>query len=278
MCALIEVDDVTFHYDPGMQPALQGINLTIEQGEFLAILGANGSGKSTLAKHFNALLVPSHGKVLVDGLATNRAENTWSIRSKVGMVFQNPDNQIVAATVEQDVAFGPENLGVAPVEIRRRVTEALRTVGLESRRNDPPHLLSGGQKQRLAIAGILAMQPNCIVLDEPTAMLDPVGRAEVLATLRRLHGNGMTIVLITHFAADVVHADRIVVMVDGRIAAEGRPRELLRPGTERDKWGLSLPQAAVLAEEIRLQGVELEEAVLTADELVGQLCRLNYTM
>ena len=273
VCAFIEVEEVTFRYAQDARPALKRINLSIEQGEFLAVLGANGSGKSTLAKHFNALLLPSEGRVRVLGLPTDQAEHVWTIRSQVGMVFQNPDNQLVAATVEQDVAFGPENLGLPRVEIQQRVQQALETVGMTSRRGDPPHLLSGGQKQRVAIAGVLAMKPRCIVLDEPTAMLDPRGRLEVMETLHELHQQGITIVLITHFMSDAISAERSIVLADGEIVADGPPSAIFALEQDLEKWGLVLPEVTRLASELRKLGVDLPEAIRTSGELVQALCQ-----
>lgn len=254
--------------------ALEDIDLGIGEGEFVAIIGANGSGKSTLAKHFNALLVPSGGDCLVGGLSTLRAENVWPIRQMVGMVFQNPDNQIVAAVVEEDVAFGPENLGVAPREIASRVTEALQLTGMSDYRNHGPHLLSGGQKQRVAIAGVLAMRPRCLVLDEPTAMLDPLGRREVLATVIRLNKEErITVVYITHFMEEAAAADRVVVLDAGRVVMSGRPEEIFDRVDELRAYGLEAPLAADIAERLRAEGLALPARVTTDEELAVALCR-----
>ncbi|MGE5484370.1 MAG: energy-coupling factor transporter ATPase [Ignavibacteriales bacterium] len=254
--------------------ALEGIDLTVRRGEFVVIIGPNGSGKSTLAKHFNALLLPSRGQVVVNGMDTGNAENLWKIRQTAGMVFQNPDNQIVATLVEEDVAFGPENLGLKPAEIRQRVAGALRTVDMAEYARHAPHTLSGGQKQRVAIAGILAMQPEIIILDEPTAMLDPQGRAEVLGTARRLNKEkGITVVFITHFMREAVEADRVVVMNSGRIVLDGTPREVFSDPAKLRAWGLDVPQIAELAAELRAQGVEVPGDVLTVDDMVDWICR-----
>ncbi|MDR7867708.1 MAG: energy-coupling factor transporter ATPase [Sporomusaceae bacterium] len=254
--------------------ALEDISLSVGAGEFVAIIGANGSGKSTLAKHFNALLAPTGGECLVEGLSTTVAENMWPIRQKVGMVFQNPDNQIVAAVVEEDVAFGPENLGVAPPEIAARVTEALALVGMEDYRYHGPHLLSGGQKQRVAIAGVLAMRPKCLVLDEPTAMLDPQGRGEVLATVVRLNkAEGITVVYITHFMEEAVAADRVVVLDGGKVALTGRPAEVFSRVAELKAFGLDAPLAADVAARLRAAGLEVPAGIITDEELAVALCR-----
>lgn len=255
--------------------ALDGVDLEVRRGEFLAILGMNGSGKSTLARHLNALLLPRAGRVLVDGLDTREERNLWAIRDRVGMVFQNPDNQIVAAVVEEDVAFGPENQGLPPAEIRARVAEALEAVGMSEHRERSPHLLSGGQKQRVAIAGALAMRPACLVLDEPTAMLDPSGRAEVMAVVRRLNRElGMTVVWITHFMEEAVVADRVIVMAGGRVQMAGTPREVFSQVDRIRALRLDLPPAVQAAERLRAAGVPLPKDILTLDELVEALCRL----
>ena len=252
---------MSYKYEERM--ALDGIDLTIGDGEFVAIIGANGSGKSTLAKNLNGLLLPTAGRVLVDGIDTTA--DVWTIRTKVGMVFQNPDNQIVGAIVEDDVAFGPENLGVEPIEIRRRVDEALSTVGMLEYREFSPYKLSGGQKQRVAIAGVLAMQTKCIVFDEATAMLDPRGRSEVLSTIERLHSTGMTIVLITHFMEEAARAERVIVMDGGRIARQGTAREIFSDVRGLKKLGLEVPTEVELASRLRLK------KVLTVDDLIKRL-------
>ncbi len=248
--------------------ALDDVNLTIQRGEFVAIIGTNGSGKSTLAKHFNVLLQPTEGNVTVCGFDTLDDEHIWNIRQHVGMVFQNPDNQIVAAVVEEDVAFGPENLGVPSAEIRKRVDEALAAVNMTEYAEHGPHLLSGGQKQRVAIAGVLAMKPDCIILDEPTAMLDPKGRLEVLETIHRLNKEeGITIVIITHFMEEAVTADRVVVMKNGVKLQEGTPREIFTQVDTLKDLGLDVPVAAEVASKLIHKGVDIPNDIITNDEL-----------
>lgn len=275
----IEVRDVRFQYPAAhhTEPvlALDGVGLTVYRGEFLAVVGRNGSGKSTLARLLNVLLRPASGDVVVDGLDTAQPANLWPIRDRVGMVFQNPDNQIVAAIVEEDVAFGPENQGLPSTQIRARVEESLAAVGLTPLRHRPPHLLSGGQKQRLAIAGALALRPACLVLDEPTAMLDPRGRAEVMETIHRLNREaGVAIVLITHFMEEAARADRVVVMDQAKVALTGRPAEVFRQAGALRRLHLDVPPALLLAEELRAAGVSVPADVLTLDELVEALCQL----
>lgn len=241
----------------------------------MAIIGPNGSGKSTLAKLFNGLYIPTQGEILMDGLNTKKQDDIWKIRQKAGMVFQNPDNQIVATIVEEDVAFGPENLGIPPEEIRRRVAEALAIVELSEFADKAPHLLSGGQKQRVAIAGIIAMRPECIILDEPTAMLDPVGRREVIDTVKKLNKKeGKTVVLITHFMDEAVQADRIVVMEKGRVIMQGCPREIFKKAEELKRVGLDVPQVTELAQDLMAEGIDIRPDVLTVEEMVDNLCRL----
>lgn len=248
--------------------ALDDVSLSIRRGEFVAIIGTNGSGKSTLAKHFNVLLQPTEGNVTVCGFDTLDDEHIWNIRQHVGMVFQNPDNQIVAAVVEEDVAFGPENLGVPSAEIRKRVDEALAAVNMTEYAEHGPHLLSGGQKQRIAIAGVLAMKPDCIVLDEPTAMLDPKGRLEVLETIHRLNKEeGITIVIITHFMEEAVTADRVVVMKNGVKLQEGTPREIFTQVDTLKDLGLDVPVAAEVASKLIHKGVDIPNDIITNDEL-----------
>ena len=249
--------------------ALDGIDLQIMPGEFVAVIGANGSGKSTLARHFNALLLPSEGSVNVHGLDTLDENNLWQIRQDTGMVFQNPDNQIVAAVVEEDVAFGPENIGVPTEELKQRVEDALRAVDMLEH---APHLLSGGQKQRVAIAGTLALGSRCIVLDEPTAMLDPKGRKEILSTVRKLNREQhITVVYITHFMTEAMQADRVIVMGDGRIKFQGTPREVFSRVEELEKLGLEAPLAAKFAFELRKSGVKLPQGIITNEELAEAL-------
>lgn len=252
--------------------ALDGIDLQIMPGEFVAIIGANGSGKSTLARHFNALLLPSEGSVNVHGLDTLDENNLWQIRQDTGMVFQNPDNQIVAAVVEEDVAFGPENIGVPTEELKQRVENALRAVDMLDYREHAPHLLSGGQKQRVAIAGTLALGSRCIVLDEPTAMLDPKGRKEILSTVRKLNREQhITVVYITHFMTEAMQADRVIVMGDGRIKFQGTPRDVFSRVEELEKLGLEAPLAAKFALELRKSGVKLPQGIITNEELAEAL-------
>lgn len=272
--------NVVFKYmgHEGEEPkvAINGVDLNVKKGEFIVILGHNGSGKSTLAKHMNALLLPTEGKVYVEGLDTTKQELLWDIRSKAGMVFQNPDNQIVATIVEEDVAFGPENLGVPSAEIRNRVDESLKTVNMFEYKRHAPHLLSGGQKQRVAIAGILAMRPECIVLDEPTAMLDPSGRKEVIRTISHLNKElGITIVLITHYMEEAVEADRIVVMDEGKIKLEGTPKQVFSNVELMKKIGLDVPQVTELAFELGKHGIDIDHDILTIGEMVNALCQLK---
>lgn len=272
---LIEMEDVSHVYHAGQEderPALSHVNLSVKEGEFVAILGANGSGKSTLAKHLNGLLLPTEGHCRIGGMDTRETEAVWKIRHQVGMVFQNPDNQIIAAVVEDDIAFGPENLGVSPDEIRRRVDAVLAAVDMREYRSCAPHLLSGGQKQRIAIAGALAMETKCLVLDEPTAMLDPKGRREVLETVERLHREkGITIVYITHFMEEAATADRIVVMERGKIVGEGTPKEIFSRTNRLREWHLDAPLAAELAEELRRRGVNLPKGIYESKDLAEAL-------
>lgn len=253
--------------------ALKDVTAQIKKGEFTAIIGTNGSGKSTLARHLNALLIPTEGELIVEGMRTSDAGRVWDIRQKVGMVFQNPDNQLVAAVVEEDVAFGPENLGVPPEEIRERVDLALEKVGMTSYRKQAPSMLSGGQKQRVAIAGVLAMKPDCIVLDEPTAMLDPKGRKEVMDTIHELNKKeGITIVLITHFMEEAVTADHILVIDKGVLKMEGTPREIFSQADKVTEIGLDVPVPADLARRLRKKGMAVSEKCMTDEELGEALC------
>ncbi len=269
------MEGLCFRYSDQEEMVLRDINLKVKKGEFVVIIGHNGSGKSTLAKHINALLVPSLGKVEVMGMDTRDPAKAWEIRQRVGMVFQNPDNQLVAAIVEEDVAFGPENQGVPTAEIRKRVDEALREVGLYEYRTHGPHLLSGGQKQRVAIAGVLAMRPDCIVLDEATAMLDPRGRQEFMEVVRRLNKQeGKTIIHITHYMEEAVQADRVLVMDQGRIVLEGTPGEVFSKAGRLKELGLDVPALTELALKLRKKGVQLPE-ILTEDEMVVELCQLK---
>ena len=272
-----ELDHVTHVYQSGEgegHEALRGVTLSIGAGEFVAVLGANGSGKSTLARHLNALLLPSEGHCYVHGMDTRDEALRWDIRQEVSMVFQNPDNQLIAAVVADDVAFGPENLGVPPAEIRRRVADALALVGMERYAQAAPHLLSGGQKQRIAIAGAIAMQTHSLVLDEPTAMLDPRGRAEVLSAVERLHEEqGMTIVYITHFMEEAIAADRIVLMDAGQVVMDGTPREIFSQPEKVRALGLDVPLAADIAERLRRGGRDLPQDIVTDEELLHCLSR-----
>jgi energy-coupling factor transport system ATP-binding protein len=272
MGEIIKIENLCHTYS-GEVAALIDINLAVNEGEFVAVIGANGSGKSTLAKHLNALLLPASGKCFIQGMDTADAGCLWKIRQTAGMVFQNPDNQIVAAVVEEDVAFGPENLGVQPEEIARRVEEALDAVEMGDYRQHGPHLLSGGQKQRVAIAGVLAMRPKCLVLDEPTAMLDPKGRREVLNTALKLNKTeGITIIYITHFMEEAVEADRVVVMEGGRIIEQGTPEVIFSNATKMKKLGLDVPVAARVSGHLRRSGVLLPDEIIRDEELVAALC------
>ena len=275
---MISIKNLSFKYDYEDENAIQilkDIDLEINEGEFVALLGHNGSGKSTLAKLINGLLIPSQGDVLVDGMNTKNEEEIWDIRRTAGMVFQNPDNQLVATIVEDEVAFGPENLGLEPSEIRRRVDKALEDVGMTDYKKNAPHLLSGGQKQRVAIAGILAMSPKYIILDEPTAMLDPSGRREVIDTLVKLNKEeNKTIILITHYMEEAAISDRVVVMEDGNIVLRGKPREVFSHVDEIKKLGLDVPQVTELAHELKKDGLEISTEVLNIQEMVKEICHL----
>ncbi len=280
MDRIIEIENISFRYDEGEdgqapEKALDGLSLSIERGSFVAVTGSNGSGKSTLAKHLNALLIPSEGRVLVDGMDTADEELIWEIRRRVGMVFQNPDNQLVSSVAEDDVAFGAENLGIPSAEIRERVDRALKAVGMYDQRKKGAHLLSGGQKQRIAIAGILAMGPECIVLDEPTAMLDPRGRADLMETLKALNADGKTIILITHFMEEAALADRMIVMDRGRLAMDGSPREVFKESERLKELRLELPFTIELASRLRAAGLDIPEDVLYEEELAKAICALK---
>ena len=280
MDKMIKCDNLIFRYtteeDKEPKVAINGLNLKINKGEFVAVLGHNGSGKSTLAKHMNALLVPSEGTILVDNMDTSDINNLWDIRATAGMVFQNPDNQLVATIVEEDVAFGPENLGVPSEEIRVRVDEALAKVGMSEYKKHAPHLLSGGQKQRIAIAGILAMQPKCIIFDEPTAMLDPAGRRDVLDTIKELNQvHGITVVLITHYMDEAAQADRVVVMDKGKIILEGEPKKVFSNVKEIKSIGLDVPQVTELCYELKNAGIDINTEILNVNEMVNAICQLK---
>ncbi len=273
---IIVCDNITFHYPGEKEDVLDNISLTVNQGEFIGVIGANGSGKSTLAKMFNALLIPSSGNVYVDGIDTKDHDKAYDIRQRVGMVFQNPDNQIVATIVEEDVAFGPENLGFEPKTIREIVDQVLLTVDMFDYKLHAPHLLSGGQKQRVAIAGVLAISPEVIILDEATAMLDPRGKLEVMETIHKLNKErGITIIHITHNMSEVVDADRVLVMSQGKIVFDDSPREIFSLGLKLKEYNLELPEITSLAEELEFNGVQIDKNVLTIEEMVNQLCQLK---
>lgn len=273
---MIKIENVSYEYssyiDESIQLAVKDLSLDVKRGEFLAVLGHNGSGKSTLAKMINGLILPSKGDVLVNGINTRDESRIWDIRSTAGMVFQNPDNQIVATILEEDVAFGPENLGIPPTEIRKRVDDALEVVEMSEYKRHAPHLLSGGQKQRVAIAGILAMEPDCIIFDEPTAMLDPVGRQEVLETIKKLNKEkNKTIILITHFMDEAVEADRILVLNEGEDVMLGTPNEIFRRVDQLKSLGLDVPQVTELVHELNKEGYDFRDDVLSVEELVDIL-------
>ena len=281
---MIKTDKLVFEYAKrdeegniiGKSRAIDEVSLDIEPGQFIAILGHNGSGKSTLAKHMNALLVPSDGTMWVDGMDTKEEEHLWDVRQSAGMVFQNPDNQIIGTVVEEDVGFGPENLGVPTEEIWQRVEDSLKAVGMIEYRHHSPNKLSGGQKQRVAIAGVMAMRPKCIVLDEPTAMLDPNGRKEVLRSVMELRKREhITVILITHYMEEVVDADHVFVMDHGHVVMQGTPREIFSQLDTLKHYRLDVPQVTILADELRKRGLDIPAGVLKKEELVEILCRLN---
>ncbi|MDD4843472.1 MAG: energy-coupling factor transporter ATPase [Anaerotignum sp.] len=285
---MVKAEGLTYEYikmletDHGTEEekvsALKAVNLEIEKGEFVVVLGHNGSGKSTFAKHINALLEPTKGTLWIKGMNTKNNELVWEIRQTAGMVFQNPDNQLVATIVEEDIAFGPENMGVAPEEIRQRVDEALATVRMQKYATHSPSKLSGGQKQRIAIAGVLAMKPDCIVFDEPTAMLDPVGRKEVMETIERLNKeDGITIILITHYMDEAVRGDRVYVIDDGEVVMEGKPKEIFSQVERLQRYGLDVPQVTEVAHFLRMEGIDIPADILTVEEMVGALCQLKLT-
>ncbi|MBQ7476482.1 MAG: energy-coupling factor transporter ATPase [Selenomonadaceae bacterium] len=277
MLEIIRAENLTHVYNlvDGGKIALDGLNFSIDEGEFISVIGTNGSGKSTLAKHFNALLLPTNGKIFVTGFDTSDENNLWHVRENVGMVFQNPDNEIVAAVVEDDVAFGCENLGIEPEEIARRVDSALAAVNMTAYRKFSPSKLSGGQKQRIAIAGVLAMRTKIIVFDEPTAMLDPVGRREILDTAQKLNAQGLTIIYITHFMEEAAVADRIFLMENGKILKIGTPREIFSDAAEIKRLGLDVPVAVELAERLRRRGFKLPKNILTDEEFITALKELK---
>ena len=286
---IIEASGLSYDYvrhdeegnEVGAIRAVDGVSLQVEQGEFIAILGHNGSGKSTLAKHFNALLCPTEGTIWVDGMDTKEEKNVWDIRQTAGMVFQNPDNQIIGQVVEEDVGFGPENMGVPTKEIWERVEESLKAVGMYEYRKFSPNKLSGGQKQRVSIAGVLAMHPKCIVLDEPTAMLDPSGRKEVIRAARALNQvENVTVILITHYMEEVIHADRVFVMDDGKVVLSGTPREVFSRVEQLKKLRLDVPQVTLLSWELKQKGFPLPDGILTTQELKEELqkCQSGWSM
>ena len=285
---MVKAKDLTYEYvrvletDHGTVEekvaALKNVNIEINKGDFVAVLGHNGSGKSTFAKHINALVQPTGGTLWVDDMDTKNDELVWEIRQTAGMVFQNPDNQLVATVVEEDIAFGPENMGVEPKEIRKRVDEALATVRMSEYATHTPSKLSGGQKQRIAIAGVLAMKPQCIVLDEPTAMLDPVGRRDVMETIERLNREeGITMILITHYMDEAVRADKVFVIDDGDLVMQGTPKEIFSQVETLQKYGLDVPQVTEVAYLLRKEGIDLPADILTIEEMVGAICQLNST-
>lgn len=281
---MVQTEKLVFEYEKrdeegnviGSSRAIDQVDIDVKEGQFIAILGHNGSGKSTFAKHINAILVPTEGTMWVNGRNTSDPDELWNVRQSAGMVFQNPDNQIIGTVVEEDVGFGPENLGVPTDEIWRRVEDSLKAVGMIEYRHHSPNKLSGGQKQRVAIAGVVAMEPKCIVLDEPTAMLDPVGRKEVLKTVQKLREQKkVTVILITHYMEEVVDADKIYVMDHGRVVMEGSPREVFSRVDELKSYRLDVPQATLLADELRKRGLKIPEGILKKEELVDALCQLN---
>lgn len=284
---MVQSEKLIFEYEKrdeegnviGMNRAIDGVDIDISEGDFVAILGHNGSGKSTLAKHMNAILVPSGGTMWVDGRDTKNPLELWNVRQSAGMVFQNPDNQIIGTVVEEDVGFGPENLGVPTDEIWKRVEDSLKSVGMLEYRSNSPNKLSGGQKQRVAIAGVLAMEPKCIVLDEPTAMLDPNGRKEVIRTVQELRRRKkVTVILITHYMEEVIDADHVYVMDNGHIVMHGNPREIFSRVKELKRYRLDVPQVTMLAEELRQNGLQLPSGILKTEELVEALCQLNWNI
>ena len=281
---MVQTEKLIFEYEKrdeegnviGKSRAIDEVDIDVKEGQFIAILGHNGSGKSTLAKHINAILVPTEGTVWVNGLDTTDPAELWNVRQSAGMVFQNPDNQIIGTVVEEDVGFGPENLGVPTDEIWQRVEESLKAVGMIEYRHHSPNKLSGGQKQRVAIAGVVAMEPKCIVLDEPTAMLDPVGRKEVLKTVKKLREQKkVTVILITHYMEEVIDADKIYVMDHGRVVMEGTPKEVFSQVDELKKYRLDVPQVTILADELKKQGLDIPSGILRKEELEEALCQLD---
>lgn len=274
---IITIENLTFEYTRGEESdpvkAIDNISLEIERGSFTAIIGKNGSGKSTLAKNLNGLLLPTEGAVYVNGYDTRDDDNIWNVRQTAGMVFQNPDNQLVSAIVEDDVAFGPENLGVDPAEIRRRVDKALEDVNMGQYKKKAPHLLSGGQKQRIAIAGVVAMKPKCIIFDEPTAMLDPKGRGEIMSIIDELHKEGITVILITHFMDEAVRADRVIIMNEGRILLDGTPRQVFRQEELIRSANLDVPLMVEMGAKLRERGIDIPADIITEEKMVEFICQ-----
>lgn len=274
---IITIENLTFEYMRGeeSQPvrAISNLNLEIERGSFTTIIGKNGSGKSTLAKNLNGLLLPTEGVIYVDGYDTRDDSSIWNVRQTAGMVFQNPDNQLVSAIVEDDVAFGPENLGIDPVEIRRRVDKALEDVNMGQFKKKAPHLLSGGQKQRIAIAGVVAMKPKCIIFDEPTAMLDPKGRAEIMSIIDELHAEGITVILITHFMDEAVRADRVIIMHEGKILLDGTPQQVFEQEELIRSVNLDVPLMVEMGAKLRRAGIDVPADIITEEEMVEFICQ-----
>ena len=276
---IITIENLVFEYNSSEEGtgirALDGVNLDIREGSFTAIIGKNGSGKSTLAKNLNGLLIPTSGTVFVDGYDTADDDSIWEIRQRAGMVFQNPDNQLVSSIVEDDVAFGPENLGIDPAEIRRRVDKALEDVNMGQYKQKAPHLLSGGQKQRIAIAGVVAMKPKIIIFDEPTAMLDPKGRKEIMKIIDELHKEGITVILITHFMEEVTAADRVIIMHEGKVLLDGTPREVFAKADVIRKANLEVPLMVELGDRLRAQGLNIPQGIINEKEMVEAICQLK---
>lgn len=279
MSNIVEIENLIFKYAANeeehqeLKKAIDNVSFAIEKGTFTAIIGKNGSGKSTLAKNLNGLLIPSSGRILIAGLDTRDDELVWQIRQTAGMVFQNPDNQLVSSIVEDDIAFGPENLGIAPHEIRERVDDSIAAVGMSKFLHDAPHHLSGGQKQRIAIAGVLAMKPDCIIFDEPTAMLDPQGRNDVMKIIKELSKEGITIILITHFMEEAAEADRVIIMNEGKILLDGRPSVVFKQEETLKNANMELPMAVDMAKRLRRRGIEVPDFVTTEEELVDFICQ-----
>ncbi|MDD6920239.1 MAG: energy-coupling factor transporter ATPase [Eubacteriales bacterium] len=275
MDKIIEIQEINFSYDiqESQKKILNNVSMDIESGSFVAIIGKNGSGKSTIAKHINGLIVPDSGKVFVSGYDTSNYDDVWHVRQNAGMVFQNPDNQIVSSIVEDDVAFGPENLGIDPLEIRNRVDNALKSVNMGEYRNKAPHMLSGGQKQRIAIAGVVAMKPKCIIFDEPTAMLDPMGRKDVLAIIKKLNSEGITTVLITHFMEEAALADRVIIVDDGEVKFDDVPAEVFKNSKELKELNLGVPITVEVCDRLRAKGIDVPHDIIHVEQMVEWICQ-----